>query len=212
MIDMINEFVTTHAGSVWVLPLVFALCTIDGFFPPLPSESIIVALAAVSASVGEPNMWWVFVVAAAGALLGDNIAYAIGRHGGLTRLSHSRSHRVRDAMGWASRELDQRGAMIIMAARYIPVGRVVVNITAGATKFRWRKFIVLDFIAALSWAAYSIAIGTLAGRWLHDNPFLATAVAVTGGVLLGVLIDRLLHRFMGVAPERAQHREGHPRS
>ncbi|WP_256842952.1 DedA family protein [Ornithinimicrobium cryptoxanthini] len=205
---MINEFVRAQAGSVWVLPLVFALCTIDGFFPPLPSESIIVALAAVSASVGEPNMWWVFVVAATGAMLGDNIAYAIGRHGGLTRLNDSKSHRVRDAMGWAHRELDQRGAMIIIAARYIPVGRVVVNITAGATKFRWRKFFALDFVAALSWAAYSIAIGTLAGRWLHDNPLLATAVAVAGGVLLGLLIDRLLHKFMGVAPERAQHRKG----
>ena len=201
VIDAINEFVSTHASSVWVLPIVFALCTIDGFFPPLPSESIIVALAAVSASVGEPNMWGVFVVAALGAMVGDNIAYTIGRHGGVARLNHSKNRRIRRAMGWAQRELNHRGAMIIMAARYIPVGRVAVNVTAGATHFPRLRFVVLDAIAALSWAAYSIAIGTLAGRWLHDNPLLATVIAVAGGVLLGLLIDRILQTVAGAPSE-----------
>lgn len=205
MIDAINEFVTTYAGSAWALPLVFALCTVDGFFPPLPSESVVVALAAVAASVGAPNMWGLFAVAAAGAMLGDNIAYTIGRHGGLTRLNYSRHQRIRDAMGWAERELAKRGAVIIMAARYIPVGRVAVNITAGATKFSWPRFVLLDFLAATSWAGYSIAIGTLAGRWLQDNPLLATMIAVTGGVLLGLLVDRLLHTFAG-APDRSERR------
>lgn len=211
MIDWINEMVTTHAGSVWVLPAVFTLCVIDGFFPPLPSESIIVGLAAVSVTVGEPNLWGVFAVGALGAMVGDNIAYTIGRHGGLTRLNHHKSRRVRDAMAWASAELDKRGAVIIMAARYIPVGRVAVNITAGATRFSRPRFMILDALAALSWAAYSIAIGTLAGRWLHDNPLLATVVAVTGGVLLGLLVDRLLQTVAGV-PSREKRRNSRKRS
>lgn len=206
MIEAINEFVTTHAGAVWVLPAVFGLCIIDGFFPPLPSESVVVGLAAVATTVGEPNLWALFVVAALGAMIGDNIAYAIGRHGGLTRLNHSSNRKVRNAMAWASSELDKRGAVIIMAARYIPVGRVAVNITAGATRYSRPRFIFLDFIAATSWAAYSIAIGTLAGRWLHDNPVLATVVAVTGGVLLGLLVDRLLQSFAGApAHEKSKH-------
>ena len=201
MVDAINELLRANAGSVWVLPIVLALCTIDGFFPPLPSESIVVALAAVSASVGEPNMWGVFAAAALGAMLGDNIAYTIGRHGGVARLNDSNNRRVRAAMGWAREELARRGPVIIMAARYIPVGRVAVNVTAGATKFPRLKFVILDFFAALSWAAYSIAIGTVAGNWAHDNPLLATVVAVTGGVLLGLLVDRLLQRFAGVPPK-----------
>src|SRR5690606_31142842 len=121
VVDAINELLRANAGSVWVLPIVLALCTIDGFFPPLPSESIVVALAAVSASVGEPNMWGVFAAAALGAMLGDNIAYTIGRHGGVARLNDSNNRRVRAAMGWAREELARRGPVIIMAARYIPV-------------------------------------------------------------------------------------------
>lgn len=200
MIEAINEFVDTHADSQWVLWVVFGLCIVDGFFPPLPSESIVVGLAAAAVSVGHPNLWLVFLVASVGAFIGDNIAYTIGRHW-LTSLADSPRPRVRRTMAWAARQLDKRGAVIIVAARYIPVGRVAVNITAGATRFpRW-LFVILDAVAAVSWAAYSIAIGTIAGQWLSDNPLLAMAVAVTGGVLLGLLLERILKMFTGSPDE-----------
>lgn len=202
MIDAINDFVSVHADATWVLWVVFALCIVDGFFPPLPSESIVVGLAAVAVSVGHPNLWLVFLAAATGAFIGDNIAYTIGRHG-LTGLNESPRPRIRSMMAWAARELDKRGAVIIMAARYIPVGRVAVNITAGATRFPRPLFMLLDGIAAISWAAYSIAIGTVAGTWLHDNPLLAMAVAVTGGVLIGLLVERLLKLFTGSPDDAA---------
>src|SRR5699024_8597230 len=135
MLEAINDFVTTHADSVWVLWVVFGLCIVDGIFPPLPSESIVVGLAAVSASVGHPNLLWVFLAAAGGAFIGDNVGYAIGRCGGLTRGNGRPRARGRHGMAWAAQELEKRGAVIIMAARYIPIGRVAVNITAGATLF-----------------------------------------------------------------------------
>lgn len=199
MVNAINDFVSTHADSAWVLWVLFSLCIIDGFFPPLPSESLVVGLAAVSASVGHPNLLLLFATAAAGAFIGDNIAYTVGRHV-LSGLVHSPRPRVRRAMAWAARELRHRGPVIIMAARYIPVGRVAVNITAGATRFPRPLFMLLDAIAALSWAGYSIAIGTVAGNWLHDNPLLAMVIAVTGGVLLGLLVERLLRLITG-SPE-----------
>lgn len=197
MIEAVSEFVQQHAGSVWVLPVVFGLCALDGFFPPLPSESAVVALAAIAVSAGKPDLWALFAVAAAGAFLGDNIAYSLGRHGGLARLRHPERPRVKRALDWADRELSRRGAMIIVAARYIPVGRVAVNLTAGATRFPWLRFAALDLVAAVTWSAYSIGIGTVAGRWLHDAPLLAAAIGVALAVLLGWLIDRLLQRLLG---------------
>lgn len=194
MFEAINEFVNTHASSVWVLPIVFALCVLDGFFPPLPSESVVVALAAISVAVGDPHLLALFAVSAAGAAIGDNIAYTIGRHG-LDRLGESRRPRIRRTFEWASRELRKRAAVIIMSARYVPVGRVAVNITAGATHYPRPRFVLLDGIAVLSWSAYSIGLGALAGHWLEDNPLLAAALAVTGGVLLGLLVDRVLQRY-----------------
>ncbi len=117
MFEALNEFIQQHAGAVWVLPVVTALCALDGFFPPLPSESVVVALAAVSASVGEPNLIVLGGCAAVGAFVGDNIAYTIGRHTGLARLASSKRPKIRSTMRWAERELDRRGAMIIIAAR-----------------------------------------------------------------------------------------------
>lgn len=46
-----------------------------------------------------------------------------------------RKQKTAAAFAWARRELDQRAAAIILTARYIPVGRIAVNMTAGATGF-----------------------------------------------------------------------------
>ena len=51
----INDFILAAAGQPWVLLLVFACCVIDGFFPPIPSESVVVGLAAVAATADVPN-------------------------------------------------------------------------------------------------------------------------------------------------------------
>ena len=74
LITVLNDTVSTLAGSPWVYFVVLAVCLIDGFFPPVPSETVVVAAAAVSASTGSPNMLLLVAVAALGAMAGDNIA------------------------------------------------------------------------------------------------------------------------------------------
>ncbi|GAA1140368.1 DedA family protein [Ornithinicoccus hortensis] len=199
MFDALNQFIQDHAGATWVLPVVFALCLLDGFFPPLPSESVVVALAAVSASVGEPSLVLLFLVAAGGAFAGDNIAYTLGRNGGLRRLRHSKRFKMSTMLDWADQQLARRGAMIIIVARYIPVGRVAVNVTAGITRFHRGRFIACDLLAVTSWAAYSVAIGAVAGHWMEENPLLGAVLAITLAVILGAVVDRFLQR-RGAAP------------
>lgn len=195
MFEAINEFIQAHAGAPWVLPIVAALCFIDGIIPPLPSESVVVAMAAVGASVGEPNLVVLGVVAAVGAFAGDQTAYTIGRHSPLNRVTSSTRPRIQRTIARAQRELGRRGAMIIIAARYIPVGRIAVNFSAGALHYPRSRFVLFDAIAATSWAAYSVALGALAGRWLEDNPLLGAVIAVSIAILLGSLLDRLIQRF-----------------
>ena len=83
----INDFILAAAGQPWVLLLVLACCLIDGFFPPIPSESVVVGLAAVAATADVPNPWLLMAVAAPGRFTGDNIAYLIGRRVGTTPLA-----------------------------------------------------------------------------------------------------------------------------
>lgn len=199
IIDQLNFLIEHSAGQWWVIPLVSLFCLIDGFFLFLPSETAIVALASIAARSGEPNIWLLILGASVGAIIGDNIAYLMGRKLGTTRFRWMRRPRGARAFAWAGKELEKRGAMLIFTARYIPVGRIAVNFTAGATYFPWRRFVLLDGIAVVTWAGYSVAVGTFAGRWVHDNPLLGVGIAITFAILIGFIVDhamKYLHHFL----------------
>ncbi|GAA3805277.1 DedA family protein [Cellulomonas soli] len=197
---MIEAWALALAGSPWVFLVVYLFATIDGFFPPIPSESVIIAFAALAMSSGEPNLWLVMLVASAGAFTGDQIAYQIGSKVDVRRVRFLQRPAAQRTIDWAERALARRGASFIIAARYIPIGRVAVNMTAGALGFRRRRFMLLTGLAAVTWAAYSTAIGIGAGIWLHDHPLIAIAAGVVGGILIGLVVDWLLRRWMPMTP------------
>lgn len=200
MLDLlraVEDWVVALADSPSVFLALYAVATIDGFFPPIPSESVVIALASLSVSTGQPNFWVLGAVAAAGAFTGDQIAYTIGRHVPISRLRVMQGPRAQAALEWAERALAERGATFIIAARYVPIGRVAVNMTAGAVGFSRRRFTVLAAIAAISWSIYSVLLGIGAGVWLGDQPLLALVVGVAGGILLGLAVDPLIRWFVG---------------
>ena len=86
-----------------------------------------------------------------------------------------RARRARRLLDRASGTLERRGALVVLTARYVPLGRVAVNLTAGATGFPPRRFAGLAALAAATWAAWSVAVGALAGHWLDGNPLLGSA-------------------------------------
>ena len=49
----LEQWVVALADEWWVHPVMLALATIDGFFPVVPSESVIVSLASLSSSTGR---------------------------------------------------------------------------------------------------------------------------------------------------------------
>ncbi len=196
LIDGLNAAALDLAGSPWVLVAIFALSAIDGFFPPVPAESVIVALAAISVSsaAGEPSLVLLGVAAAVGALLGDNIAFYIGRAVGVERFDPEHRPRLARTVAWARRELDHRATMLILVGRHIPVGRIAVNMTAGATGFPHRRFLPISAIAGAIWATYAVLIGVLAGAWIEENPLVGALLAIAVASLLGYAVDRVVER------------------
>ena len=189
--DILNELIMQAIASPWLYLVLLAVTVIDGFFPPVPSETVLVAAAAVAASTGEGNLLLLGAIAAVGAAIGDNIAFWIGRRIGTERFSWMRRPRVAAAFAHAQRALDRRSATLILGARYIPVGRVAVNMTAGGLRFPWRRFLPLSLIAGLSWSAFSLAIGLLAGAWVKDQPLLSAGLGIVVALVIGVVIDRV---------------------
>ncbi|MCW4458778.1 DedA family protein [Microbacterium sp. MPKO10] len=190
--DVINEFILQAAASPWLLLVMFVVAVIDGFFPPVPSETVLVGAAAAAASSGAvPSIVLLCLVAAAGATIGDNIAYLIGRSVGVTRFRWMRGPRISATLDRAAHALEHRGAPFILGARFIPVGRVAVNMSAGALGYSWRRFLPLSTVASASWAVYSVVIGVVAGQWLQDQPLLGAVLGVVFAVLIGWAIDRV---------------------
>ncbi len=194
MLDAVSLLVQTHAAAAWVLPLVVVVAALDGLFPPVPSEAVVVGLAAIAVAARGPNLVLLLAAAGVGAFLGDNLTYAIGRRGGYERIAGALGPRFLDAARSAAGALVHRGAPAILAARYVPVGRVVVNLAAGAAAFPRRRFALLTGLGSLLWAAYSVALGAFAGRVIPGGPLVAAAVGVVAGIALGALVDRALRR------------------
>lgn len=187
-------------GSLWIYPSLFALSLVDGVFPLVPSESVVIAAAASWKSEGIPWIWLAFIFAATGAWCGDQLAYLIGSKFDVRRHPFFARERVRKSLDWAESTLEKRGTAFIIAARFIPMGRVAVNITAGALRYPRKWFMVVDAIAVVIWAAYGTAIGIGAGA-VFENLLVSIGVGIVGGVALGMLVDKVLQRLGFGEPE-----------
>jgi membrane-associated protein len=205
-VDVVNQLIMTLAGSPWVLAVVLLLVIVDGFFPPVPSESVVVALAAVGVATGLPNPWLVFLVAALGSFLGDNIAFLIGKSVGLDRFRWLRGPRISALREKARSGLERRPAAAILTARFVPVGRVIVNVLAGASGFPRRRFVALTAVSGMAWAGYSILIGIVAGAWIRDNPLLGIGIAVGIALVVGAAVDAIGRRLSRRSSQRSSRR------
>jgi membrane-associated protein len=81
------------------------------------------------------------------------------------------------AFRWAGKELRKRPASLILVARFIPIGRVAVNLTAGATHFPPR-FVALTVLSASCGPAIRWGSGYFFGVWFEDNHLLGAVIAI----------------------------------
>jgi membrane protein DedA with SNARE-associated domain len=176
-------------GSTWVYPLIVGVAALDAVFPLVPSEATVVAAAAL-AGAGDLVFSLVLVAGAGGALLGDNVAYLIGRAGAgqvTGRLLRSTKWRSRVSRG--ERTLRERSATIILASRFIPGGRTATMISAGLVGLPWRRFAAYDLAACVLWAVYASVIGLVGGKAFADDPLHALLLAFGLAATLTMLIE-----------------------
>jgi membrane-associated protein len=184
-----ESLVDLASGSAWTYALVFALATLDVLAPILPSESLVVAAAALSAS-GRLNVVMVAVAAAAGAFLGDNLAFLCGRLLD-TRMRRwlEATPRRRERLRWVEQQLDRRGGTIIVGSRFVPGGRTATMLGAGLLEMPWRRFVAFDLAAAIIWAFYGTAIGYFGGTAFEDEPVVGVGLALALALVAGAAIE-----------------------
>ena len=193
MLESLTDQLLALAGSPWALVLLAGLCAFDALLPPVPSETAVIGLATVGAAGHGASPWLVLVVAGAAAWVGDRLVFELGRLVPAERVS-VRWPRVGAAVERAGRLLHERGGPFIVSARYVPSGRAAVNLAAGVSRYPSLRFAAFSAVAVTLWAAWSVGLGIGAGAVLADQPLLAMAVGVVGGVLVGVAVELLLRR------------------
>jgi membrane-associated protein len=188
--EAIVTLVEGALSSPWGLLALFAVAAIDGFFPVVPSESLVVT-AGVFAAAGDQSLALIIGAGALGAFTGDHISYFAGRLVGERITGRLRpGTRKAAAYEWARRVLAERGGTVIVVARYIPGGRTAVTLTAGAVRYPLSSFTFFDGIAAASWATYAALVGFLGGAAFEDEPIkgvvlgLGLALSVAGAIEL----------------------------
>ena len=181
---MLESLTQLVSGSPWTYAVVLAFAALDAVFPLVPSEATAIA-AGVLAGAGDLHVALVLGAAAAGALIGDNGAYGVGRGAG--RFMPRRLLRGRQA--WAERMLDERGGLLIIAARFIPGGRTAATVTAGLTGMHWTRFVRAAAAAAALWATFAVGLGYAGGQAFEDKPWLGLIAAFSLAVTIALAVE-----------------------
>jgi membrane-associated protein len=186
---LFESFTDYVSGSPWTYAFLFAISALDVLIPLVPSETSVI-LAGVLASTGDLVLFAVILVAAGGAILGDNTAYWIGRKAGPWIVGRFFAGERRKRIDWAEEHVVERGGYLIIVGRFIPGGRTAITLACGLLKMRWRRFLAFDIPAGLLWASYAALLGYVGGSTFEESPLkgfvlaFAIALAITGGVEL----------------------------
>jgi membrane-associated protein len=179
--------------------LVLALAAFDVVVPVLPSESAVI-LGGVLAWQGRLHPVPLILAAAAGAIAGDHLSYAIGRW---TQRGRPQPHRRGDRrMGkaerlqlWAARQLDRRGPALLIVARFIPGGRTASTFMSGRTAYPLSRFTPPVVAAGLLWASFATMLGYVGGQTFHEQTLLATGLGMLLALGFAVLVELVMSRL-----------------
>jgi membrane-associated protein len=162
---------------------------LDAVLPALPGESAVIALGVATAGSADPRIALLIACAAAGAFLGDNLCYLLGRRfGPLVQRRFFSTPRGAKACAWAERSLERFGTQLIIVCRFIPGGRTAVTLTCGLVGYPRKRFTVATAVAATIWALYAFFIGRLGGQAFEDNIWAGLAIAFGASIAISAVI------------------------
>jgi membrane protein DedA with SNARE-associated domain len=159
----------------------FLIVMLESAGVPLPGETALVA-AGVFASHGELNIAAVIVVAAAAAIVGDNLGYWIGRTGGRSVLT--RWTITSGTLPWAESFFDRHGPKTIFIGRFFSILRVTAAWLAGVSRMRWWTFFFWNAAGGICWALLVGLVAYLFGQAAADA---IAKYGLIGGALIVVL-------------------------
>jgi membrane protein DedA with SNARE-associated domain len=173
-----THFVTHHG-----LPVLFVVVLLESFGVPLPGETALIAFGVLAAE-GHYSIVSVIAVAAAGAIVGDNLGYwLIGRLGGraLFRRWHWLNRYSDRVLPPTEKLMARHGGTVVFFGRFVSILRFTVAWVAGLSRMKWWRFFFWNAAGGIAWATTVGLIAYYGGK--------AAADAIQGyGVYAAVVI------------------------
>jgi len=181
-----------HDYGVWA---VFGVVFFESFGAPVPGESLVIGSALLAAK-GDMHIGPLLGAVWLGAVLGDNVGYAIGLFGGrrLVLRYGARVGITEPRLARVEAFFRQFGGEIVLVARFFVLLRQLNGITAGTVAMPWAKFLLYNALGAALWTAVwgygAYALGhhmTAILPWVHRFGYAAVALAVLVGAVAGIV-------------------------
>jgi membrane protein DedA with SNARE-associated domain len=145
----------THVLTQYGLPILFAVVMVESFGIPLPGETALIAFGVLAAQ-GHYSIAAVIAIAAAGAIVGDNLGYwLIGRIGGRALFRRWRwLNRYGDrVLPRAEALMERHGGKTVFFGRFVSILRYTVAWVAGLSRMQWSRFLFWNAAGGIAWAA-----------------------------------------------------------
>jgi membrane protein DedA with SNARE-associated domain len=181
-----------HTYGLWVL---FAVITFEAMGLPLPGESALVTSALYAGSTHEIGITWVILIAAAGAIVGDNVGYLIGREVGVRLVARfGRYVGLHDARLKVGQYLFMRhGGKIVFFGRFVAFLRTFAALLAGINRMPWPHFLLMNALGGVTWAGLygggAYLFGTEIKR-IAGPVSIGLLVVAAAGVVAGIVFFR----------------------
>jgi membrane-associated protein len=191
-----------HVPSNVGYAAVFALIAIETMGIPVPAETALIA-AALLAHRGGMDIGTLVLLAAAAAILGDNVGFAIGRRFG-RRLFVVRGPLLRHRMKVlevGEPFFARHGPKAVFLGRWISGLRIASAWLAGMNRMHWPTFLFWNALGGIAWAA-SVALAVYFAGHLAERAIAVAgpaAAALAAALLVGFFVWRRLQRRRAVA-------------
>jgi membrane protein DedA with SNARE-associated domain len=177
---------------------------------PLPGEIVLVSAALLSSRHElAVSPLWIAVAATTGAIVGDSIGYGIGRRYGMDLFSWAGRKMPRhfgpSHVAAAERLFARWGVFAVFFGRFVALLRIFAGPLAGALRMHYRRFLAANVLGGICWAAGTTfavyLLGIVAERWLQRFSWIGLAVALLGGLAVGLVVKRRTARLVAEADD-----------
>jgi membrane-associated protein len=170
----VPEMVKGLIGSLgyWsYLPIWFIIFAESGLFFGflLPGDSLLLTTGFLCSTTPTWNIWVMCFGSFVAAVLGDNVGYYTGKKYGRALFEKEDSKFFKKKYLLAAQEFyDKKGAIAVVAARFVAIVRTFAPIVAGAAAMRYKTFLTYNIVGGLLWAVGLNLVGYFLGKKLSD--------------------------------------------